>query len=194
MRIFHARGQFAPPKFSKPQLKRKKNLMKKQLVITYVLLVLAILSFPVIASLQSRDTPTVFGGYRTRGYTAYGTGAPPSTCSELAGDQFIRTDAPIAAYLCTAANTWTRMTPAKLSAVLSPAEVAANTCAEQTFTVTGVVTTDVVTVNKPTAQAGLGVAGVRASATDQVGINFCNVTASPITPTASQTYVFLANH
>lgn len=79
---------------------------------------------------------------------------------------------------------------AKYSASLSPAEVAANTCAEQTFTVTGVTTSDVVFVNKPTAQAGLGIAGVRASATNQVGINFCNATAAPITPTASQTYVF----
>ena len=81
---------------------------------------------------------------------------------------------------------------AKYTAVLSPAEVAANTCAEETFTVTGISTTDVVFVNKPTAQAGLGVAGVRASAADQVGITFCNATAAPITPTASQTYSFVA--
>jgi hypothetical protein len=49
---------------------------------------------------------------------------------------------------------------------------------------------DVVFVNKPTAQAGLGIAGVRASGENQVGINFCNVTLSAITPTASQSYVF----
>lgn len=79
---------------------------------------------------------------------------------------------------------------ATYTASLSPAQVAANTCAEQTFAVTGISTTDIVFVNKPTAQAGLGVAGVRASATDQVAINFCNATASPITPTATQTYSF----
>lgn len=76
------------------------------------------------------------------------------------------------------------------TATLTPSAVGANTCAEQTFTVTGVNASDLVFVNKPTAQAGLGVAGVRASATNTVGINFCNATGSPITPTASQAYVF----
>lgn len=76
------------------------------------------------------------------------------------------------------------------TATLSPAEVAINTCAEQTFTVTGITAGDVVFVNKPTAQAGLGVAGVRASGANEVGINFCNVTGGAITPTASQAYVF----
>jgi hypothetical protein len=81
---------------------------------------------------------------------------------------------------------------AKYSAALTPSAVPANTCAEQLFTVTGIATGDVVAVNKPTAQAGLGVAGVRASATNQVGVNFCNATASPITPTAAETYLFTA--
>lgn len=91
----------------------------------------------------------------------------------------------------TVGSTGTALTRiAKYTATLSPAEVAANTCAEELFTVTGVHASDIVFVNKPTAQAGLGVAGVRASATNQVGINFCNATASPITPTASQVYSF----
>lgn len=75
-----------------------------------------------------------------------------------------------------------------LNATLSPAQVAANTTAEQTFTVTGVAVGDVIFVNKPTAQAGLGIAGVRVSAANQIAITFVNATASPITPTASQTY------
>ena len=79
---------------------------------------------------------------------------------------------------------------AKFTAALTPAAVAANTCAEQTFTVTGIHASDIVFVNKPTAQAGLGVAGVRASAANTVGINFCNTTGSEITPTAAQTYSF----
>lgn len=88
-------------------------------------------------------------------------------------------------------STGTALTRVALyTATLTPAEVAANTCAEQTFTVTGVHASDTVFVNKPTSQAGLGVAGVRASATNQVGINFCNATASPITPTAAQVYSF----
>lgn len=76
------------------------------------------------------------------------------------------------------------------TATLSPVEVAANTCAEQTFTVTGVTAGDVVFVNKPTAQAGLGLGGVRASGANEVGINFCNNTLAGITPTASEAYVF----
>lgn len=76
------------------------------------------------------------------------------------------------------------------TATLSPAEVAADTCAEQTFTVTGITAGDVVFVNKPTAQAGLGLGGVRASGANEVGINFCNNTVAGITPTASQAYVF----
>jgi hypothetical protein len=78
----------------------------------------------------------------------------------------------------------------KLTAALTPSEVAANTSAEQLFTVTGVAAGDVVSVNKPTAQAGLGIVGVRASAANQVGITFANVTGTPITPTAGQTYLF----
>jgi uncharacterized protein YraI len=78
------------------------------------------------------------------------------------------------------------------TASLSPAEVAANTCAEELFTVTGINASDKVIVNKPTAQAGLGIGGVRASGTNQVGINFCNTSASPIVPTPSQTYSFIA--
>lgn len=72
--------------------------------------------------------------------------------------------------------------------VLSPSAVAANTTAEQTFTCTGLTAGSAVVVNKPTAQAGLGIAGVRVSATDTLAINFSNDTASPITPTTSQTY------
>lgn len=71
---------------------------------------------------------------------------------------------------------------------ISPAQVAANTTAEQTFTAPGVRVGDVVYVSKPTAQAGLGIVNVRASARDQVGITFANNTASPITPTAAEAY------
>lgn len=77
-----------------------------------------------------------------------------------------------------------------LTVVLSPAQVAANTSAEQTFTLPGVKIGDsVLTVNKPTAQAGLVIGGYRISANDQVAITFGNLTGSPITPTASQSYL-----
>jgi hypothetical protein len=76
-----------------------------------------------------------------------------------------------------------------LGAALSPAIVAANTTAEQTFTVTGLAVGDMVTVNKPTAQAGLGIVGARVSAANTLAITFSNNTASGITPTAAETYV-----
>lgn len=78
-----------------------------------------------------------------------------------------------------------------MQATLSPAEVAANTSAEQTFTLKGLrLTTDmIVGVSKPTAQAGLGIVGWRVTANDTLGITFANFTASPITPTASQVYL-----
>lgn len=76
------------------------------------------------------------------------------------------------------------------SLTLSPASVAANTTAEQTFTFPGLLATDVIAgVSKPTAQAGLGVVGFRVSAANTLAITFSNNTASPIVPTASETYL-----
>jgi len=75
---------------------------------------------------------------------------------------------------------------------LSPASVAANTTAEQTFTVTGLAVGQAVNVTKPTSQAGLAIVGARVTATNTLGITFANATASPITPTAAETYVTTA--
>ncbi len=75
---------------------------------------------------------------------------------------------------------------------LTPAAVAANTTAEQTFAVTGLTVGEVVIgINKPTAQAGLGIVGWRVSAANQLAITFSNNTAAPITPTAAETYQVL---
>ena len=71
---------------------------------------------------------------------------------------------------------------------LTPAAVAANTTAEQTFTVTGVVSGSAVLVNKPSTQAGLGIMGVRVSSANTIAINFVNATANTITPTAGEVY------
>ena len=80
--------------------------------------------------------------------------------------------------------------PTVLSLALSPSAVSANTTAEQTFTATGVAVGDVViAVNKPTAQAGLGIVGFRVTAANTVGVTFSNNTAGSITPTASETYL-----
>jgi len=73
--------------------------------------------------------------------------------------------------------------------VLSPASVAANTTAEELFTITGIAIGDIIlSLSKPTAQVGLGIVGFRVSTTNQIGITFSNETAAPIVPTASQTY------
>lgn len=74
----------------------------------------------------------------------------------------------------------------KTSATYAPAAVAANTTAEQFFGLAGVLSTDILVVNKPSAQAGLGIVNVRA-ATGNVVITFSNNTAAAITPTA-ETY------
>lgn len=70
---------------------------------------------------------------------------------------------------------------------LDVAEVAANTSAEQTFTVTGLKVGDVVVVNKPSANAGLVVGNARVSAANTLALTFGNLTGSPINPSA-ETY------
>jgi hypothetical protein len=76
------------------------------------------------------------------------------------------------------------------TAVLSPAIVATITVAESAAqTVTGLLTTDtLLSIIKPTAQAGLGIAGGRIAAANDLRIWFVNPTAGGITPTASETY------
>lgn len=65
---------------------------------------------------------------------------------------------------------------------LAPVSVAANTTAEQTFTVTGLLANTVAWVNKPTVTTGLGIAGVRISAVNTLAINYINVSSAAITP------------
>ena len=76
---------------------------------------------------------------------------------------------------------------------LSPLQVAINTTAEQTFTVTGLEVGDtIISVNKPTAQAGLGIVGFRVSAANTLAVTFSNNTGTAITPTASEVYRIVA--
>lgn len=74
------------------------------------------------------------------------------------------------------------------NAALTPVSVAANVMAEQTFTVTGLVAGSPVWVNKPSAQTGLGIAGVRVSSANTLAINYVNTSSAAIVPTA-ETYV-----
>ncbi|MDP2218544.1 MAG: hypothetical protein Q8J68_14800 [Methanolobus sp.] len=77
------------------------------------------------------------------------------------------------------------------ASTIDPASVAANTTAEQTFTVTGLATTDKLIINKPTNTAGLGIVNVRASAANTVAITFGNFTAGAI-DAASEVYAVIA--
>lgn len=72
-------------------------------------------------------------------------------------------------------------------ATIDPAAIAANTSAEQTFTVTGLLVDHVVTVNKPTATAGIGIVGARVSAANTLAITFMNSTGGALNP-GSETY------
>jgi hypothetical protein len=80
-----------------------------------------------------------------------------------------------------------------ISVTLTPAAIVLNTTAEQTFTVNGLLPGDMVLVNKPTTQAGLGIVGSRVSAANTLAITFSNNTGSSITPTAAQTYLVLVS-
>lgn len=74
------------------------------------------------------------------------------------------------------------------SQTLTPTSVAANTTAEQTFTVTGLLANTLAWVNKPSWTSGLGIAGVRISAANTLAINFINTSSAAIVP-PSETYV-----
>lgn len=74
---------------------------------------------------------------------------------------------------------------------LDPVSVAAATSAEQTFTVTGLATTDKVFVNKPTVTAGVGIVNARVSAANTLALTFMNATAGAIDP-AAETYTIIA--
>jgi hypothetical protein len=71
------------------------------------------------------------------------------------------------------------------------AETATVTTAAQTVSVPGLLVGDIVTVVKPTEQAGLGVCGTRVSAADTLTIIFNNPTAAGITATAEEEWTGL---
>lgn len=74
---------------------------------------------------------------------------------------------------------------------LTPASVAINVSAEQTFSVPGLTTADTVIVNGPSPTAGTGIMGARVSGADTLALTFVNVTIGILTP-ASGTYRILA--
>ena len=75
-----------------------------------------------------------------------------------------------------------------VTTTIDVASVAANTTAEQSFTIRGLKVSDFVEVCKPTLHAGLGVVNARVSAPDTLALSFVNATASPIDP-GPETYL-----
>lgn len=71
-----------------------------------------------------------------------------------------------------------------LNTTLTVGAIAANTSAEQTFTLKGVKPGDFIGVSKPTLHAGVNVGNARVSARDQIAIQFSNSTAGSVTPGA----------
>lgn len=122
-------------------------------------------AFPV-KGIPTADTLSLF-------FAGVGTGATP-TASEVYGIKTYRINplAPLLLY----------------SPALAPVSVAANTTAEQTFNVTGLVAGSAVWLNKPSAQGGLGIVGVRVSAANTLAVTYSNTTSVAIVPTA-ETYV-----
>lgn len=119
-----------------------------------------------IFSIMTADTMTMW-------FAAIGTGSTPT--ANVYWDQLVfrlNPAAPLVLY----------------SQLLAPTSVAANTTAEQTFTVTGLLANTVAWVNKPSATPGLGIAGVRISAASTLAINYINSTGSAIVP-PTETYV-----
>lgn len=83
----------------------------------------------------------------------------------------------------TTAGTLPFATLGHTSADLTPAAVAADTSAEQTFTVAGLDVGDVVFVSGPST-AGIGIVGARVSAANTLAITYANSTAGSLTPAA----------
>lgn len=75
---------------------------------------------------------------------------------------------------------------------LTPAVVAANTVAEQQFTVTGLQPGMIVALQKPTEQAELAIGNVRVPANNTLAVQFLNNGNTAITPTASEVYSYTA--
>src|SRR6266568_6086113 len=72
---------------------------------------------------------------------------------------------------------------------VTPAAVGPQSTTSQNFTLTGVIASSMIWVNKPAAQAGLGIAGARVSSTTNIiQIDYVNNTAATITPTAGEVY------
>lgn len=126
-------------------------------------------------------SPLLFGNGLCTANTVtihYGAGVPGATpANGVYSMALLKQDAPA---------------PVQVSHVtLTPSAVAANSAAEQVFTLpTGVTlqANSTVIVNKRTATPGVAIVGARANSTSTLAINFMNVTGAAITPPANEVY------
>lgn len=73
--------------------------------------------------------------------------------------------------------------------VVAGAALTASTTTARTYTVPGLIVGDIVTVNKPSHTAGVGIANARVSAADTLEITFGNYTAGTPSLPASEQYL-----
>lgn len=73
--------------------------------------------------------------------------------------------------------------------VVAGAALTASTTTTRTYTVPGLLVGDIVTVNKPSVTAGVGIANARVSAADTVEIAFGNFTAGTPSLPATEDYI-----
>lgn len=71
-----------------------------------------------------------------------------------------------------------------LNLQITPASVAAATVAEQTFSLKGVIPSDVIDISPPGITAGVAPVSARCSAPDTIAVAFVNPTAGALTPAA----------
>lgn len=120
-------------------------------------------------------------------------GISPPPRSESVDEELARAYAPNLRHYIAELDRWFRRLQAAFArmqtyeAVIDPTTVGANTTSAQTFTVAGLSVYDIVTVNKPTHTAGLGIVNARVSAADTLEITFMNTTGVGIDP-PSETY------
>ena len=73
--------------------------------------------------------------------------------------------------------------------VTPPATMTANSTQEVTYTLPGVMVGDFLEINKPSHTAGLSIGNIRASAANQIAIQWVNSTTSSITNTPNELYL-----
>ena len=78
-------------------------------------------------------------------------------------------------------------------ALTPPSPLAPNTTQETTYTVPGVVVGDFLEINKPSHTAGLSIGNIRASAANQIAIQWVNSTTSTISNAPNELYLIVVS-